>query len=120
MSFCVFLSKNLEQPPLCLKISFKESRLCSLEHWYKRNHEVIILLILTSYLIPFNSNMMLISVMSSCQIFLCKPNKMSQVAKNASLKTAKPADVGVSYSYKSIQANKSDFMEIHDNWSHSC
>ena len=33
---------------------------------------------------------------------------MSQVAKNASLKTAKPADVGVSYSYKSIQANKSD------------
>ena len=40
---------------------------------------------------------------------------MSQVAKNASLKTAKPADVGVSYSYKSIQANISDFMEIHDN-----
>ena len=47
---------------------------------------------------------------------------MSQIAKNASLKTAQPADVGVSYSYKSIgiQANKSDCMEIHDNWSHSC
>ena len=39
---------------------------------------------------------------------------MSQLAKNA-LKTAKLEEVRMSYSYKFIQANISDFMEIHDN-----